>query len=1143
MGVMASACAANGQVVTWVGGFPNDNLSTGTNWLGGTAPTSDGFETLLFNAASNSDLKMDVTADFMGIVVDGTGGNGASASLYGSNTLTIGAGGISLVNGGSWQDSLYIGAPVALSANQVWSTANPGGNITVSGAISGAFALTLQGAPGSTFELDSGASTFSSLSYTGQYTGLVVGSSSTGPAGAPTSGPLGTGVVTMGDGTTLAVNTSNAVMLANPFSLGDNSNGAGIAFGGSSSGGDSPPTTLTLSGPVTLNNNDIELDTGSNTVLTFSGNLMGYAPGVCLDFGTNGMGGYGLVILQGGLSNVARFDLEDNVSVIFDGADVTQVTGLEDIGVGSNNYLGVGANYAAGTNLSQFITYLNTSGSVGSFAGTLGLDTTSGTTPALFNDSNGIDLSNFTNPNFVGLGSATMAVIGPAAVITPPNDFIFNLTGYGDTYRFGGGGGTLTVQSALSDGLEWDGSMFLPFTRSLSLAGGNAPLTLVLSGPLSYSGGTTISGAALIFDTPLPLAGGITLSGGYVGSTENSGYGDDNSFSIQQFVDLIGANSPQGVIGFDQIGSTRSVTSAIDLSGLSSNVYLGTATSVNYSGTITPFGSQYQFAGVKGGQVEVSSNLLAGLYSVLIGLPNPGEAFNLSFGYEPQSSVTLSGTNSYYGGTTLNSGYLFVTNPSSIGTGTLFVPDAPNGRIGWVGTLTAANNPVTLANNIQVSNGGLALNTGSTDTLTLTGVISSWVDDAGQLGIFGPVDLEGNNTFFGGTYVNTPGSIVTVGSDTGLGTGYINANNTTFNFTSDNPVLGTTGREVSFANSTVTFSGTGNTTIYNLSLDTSRITFSGGTTELKGFFGDTGSSNGLIDIDMEGSLLIIDPNKTAGDDSSDATIHGRITGPGALEVTGVGGSLELRGNNTYTGGTTIDAGSVVIASNNNALGSPVGAVVVNGALATNTNVVLNNPITLGSSGVLAGYGKYQPGGTLAFQGGSTVDPGRANLNSSGGGTLIPVPGTLSFGSNTAVTFGAGGNFLFSITDANGAAGAGYGTVSMPASVLTIASGPFTIFVASFDPTTDQLGPMLNFNAASTYQWTLVSALSISGFNPALFNVDTSLLQNGISTGQFFVSQSGGSLLLNFTPVPEPSTWALMATGLSAMVAAVRRRRR
>jgi hypothetical protein len=32
-------------------------------------------------------------------------------------------------------------------------------------------------------------------------------------------------------------------------------------------------------------------------------------------------------------------------------------------------------------------------------------------------------------------------------------------------------------------------------------------------------------------------------------------------------------------------------------------------------------------------------------------------------------------------------------------------------------------------------------------------------------------------------------------------------------------------------------------------------------------------------------------------------------------------------------------------------------------------------------------------------------------------------------------------------------------------------------------------------------------------------------------------------MLNFTPVPEPSTWALMATGLGALVAAVRRRRR
>jgi hypothetical protein len=49
--------------------------------------------------------------------------------------------------------------------------------------------------------------------------------------------------------------------------------------------------------------------------------------------------------------------------------------------------------------------------------------------------------------------------------------------------------------------------------------------------------------------------------------------------------------------------------------------------------------------------------------------------------------------------------------------------------------------------------------------------------------------------------------------------------------------------------------------------------------------------------------------------------------------------------------------------------------------------------------------------------------------------------------------------------------------------------------------------------------------------------------NGTDSGGFFVPQSVNDLMPNFTPVPEPSTWALMAGGLSALAGATVRRRR
>jgi len=155
-----------------------------------------------------------------------------------------------------------------------------------------------------------------------------------------------------------------------------------------------------------------------------------------------------------------------------------------------------------------------------------------------------------------------------------------------------------------------------------------------------------------------------------------------------------------------------------------------------------------------------------------------------------------------------------------------------------------------------------------------------------------------------------------------------------------------------------------------------------------------------------------------------------ISGATAVGITG--GTLILSGDNTYTGGTIISAGTLQL-GNGGTSGSILGDVVNNGTFA------INRSDTYTFSGVISGTGSFAqigPGTTIltaanTYSGGTAINGGvlavaaDANLGAAAGGLAFG-GGTLQFLSgfttNRVVTLNAGGGTFD--TNGNGATLAG-----------------------------------------------------------------------------------------------------------------------
>ncbi|WP_455153133.1 autotransporter-associated beta strand repeat-containing protein [Cupriavidus basilensis] len=349
---------------------------------------------------------------------------------------------------------------------------------------------------------------------------------------------------------------------------------------------------------------------------------------------------------------------------------------------------------------------------------------------------------------------------------------------------------------------------------------------------------------------------------------------------------------------------------------------------------------------------------------------------------EDLGTLVLNGTNTHTNGTGIFGGTLQVSRNENLGAVSGNVAIVNGSTLRTTGSFAMDRTVILGSDGVGASGGTIETAVGT--TLTVNGTIL----EAPQASS-GPATLTKAGA---GTLVLTAGNTYTGGTTIGAGTLQLGDGGTTGSILGDVANSGVLAFDRSDVNTfsgavsgtgSLSQTGTGTTVLTNTNTYAGGTTISAGTLQL-GNGGTTGSIVG--DVANNGAL--------AFNRADTVTFDGIISGAGVVNQTGAGTTV-LTNASTYTGGTTISAGTLQL-GNGGTTGSIVGDVANNGALA------FNRSDTAAFDGIISGAGVVNQIGT-----GTTV---LTNANTYTGGTTISA-GALQLGDG-----GTTGSIVGDVTD-------------------------------------------------------------------------------------------------------------------------------